>query len=355
MAERVLPAEWAPQTAVLLTWPHEDSDWAFILPQAETTFTAIVQAITTQQTALVVCQHAAHRARLAEQLAQAGVPAERLQLVMAPAEDTWARDHGPLTVLDQGQPLLLDFIFNGWGNKYPALKDNLITQRLHAQGVFADTRLESIPLVLEGGSLESDGLGTLLTTESCLLSPERNPAYGREQIEAALQQHLGAQRVLWLRHGHLHGDDTDGHIDTLARFCTPDTIAYVCCEDPEDPHYDDLQAMQAELGALRQANGQAYRLIALPLPRAQYNAEGKRLPATHANFLIINGAVLVPTYNDPTDAIACQRLAEVFPGRQIIGIDCRALIEQYGSLHCVTMQLPAPLPLSQADRPSSMT
>lgn len=355
MAERVLPAEWAPQTAVLLTWPHEDSDWAFILPQAEATFTAIVQAITTQQTALLVCQHAAHRARLVEQLAQAGVPAERLQLVMAPAEDTWARDHGPLTVLDQGQPLLLDFIFNGWGNKYPALKDNLITQRLHAQGVFADTRLESIPLVLEGGSLESDGLGTLLTTESCLLSPERNPAYGREQIEAALQQHLGAQRVLWLRHGHLHGDDTDGHIDTLARFCTPDTIAYVCCEDPGDPHYDDLQAMQAELGALRQANGQAYRLIALPLPRAQYNAEGKRLPATHANFLIINGAVLVPTYNDPTDAIACQRLAEVFPGRQIIGIDCRALIEQYGSLHCVTMQLPAPLPLSQADRPSSMT
>ena len=196
-------------------------------------------------------------------------------------------------------------------------------------------------MVLEGGAIETDGQGTLLTTEACLLNHNRNPRLDRAAIEMKLREDFGVERILWLSHGHLEGDDTDSHIDTLARFCDPQTIAYVRCDDPEDSHYPSLAAMEEQLKTLRQADGSPYRLIALPWPRPCFDPDdGHRLPATYANFLIINGAVLVPTYADAADAEALATLAEAFPGRDIVPIDCRSVIRQHGSLHCLTMQLP---------------
>ncbi|MGH8430707.1 MAG: agmatine deiminase family protein, partial [Solimonas sp.] len=238
----------------------------------------------------------------------------------------------------------LDFVFNGWGGKFEAGLDNQITQRLAEQGLW-DTLVESIDFVLEGGGIESDGAGTLLTTERCLLAPTRNPQYDKAHIELHLKAWFGLKRVLWLQHGDLLGDDTDGHIDTVARFCDAQTIAYQACDDVGDPHYNDLKAMEVELLALRTLDGEPYRLVPLPLPPAIFDGEqpgqGRRLPAGYPNFLILNGAVLVPTYGVATDEEALRRLRPCFPGREVIGVDCRTLIHQYGSLHCVTMQIPS--------------
>jgi len=243
-------------------------------------------------------------------------------------------------VLRDGHPVLLDFTFNGWGRKYPATLDNAISRTLHQQGVFGSTPMEPQSLVLEGGSIDSDGEGALLTSRKCLLSPQRNPEYDCVGLEGVFAGLFGTQRVLWLDHGYLEGDDTDGHVDTLARFCDAHTIAYVRCDDPNDTHYTELLAMEADLRSFRDAAGAPYRLVPLPLPAPQYDEQGKRLPATYANFLIINGAVLVPTYDDPRDTQAQTLLAGCFPDRRIVPIDCLPLIQQYGSLHCVTMQLP---------------
>ena len=325
----------------MLTWPHAQSDWAPILHKVEPVFTAIAAAIARSETVLIACHDETVRAQVATRLRSAGIPDTRLRLYVAPANDTWARDHGPIAVLCQGETTLLDFGFNGWGGKYAHDLDNLITRRLHTQGAFGDAPLETVDLILEGGSIEVDGQGTLLTTTRCLLSATRNPGRTRVQIEAELAARLGLTRFLWLEHGYLAGDDTDSHIDTLARLCDTNTIAYVACDDPADEHYAELQAMERELQAFRTPAGAPYRLVALPWPRARFDDEGARMPATYANFLIINNAVLVPTYDDPADHAALERLQGCFPGREIIGIDCLPLIYQHGSLHCVTMQLPA--------------
>jgi agmatine deiminase len=322
-----LPPEWAPQSGVMLTWPHAQSDWAPILQEVEPVFTAIAAAIARYETVLIACHDESVRDQVARQLHA--------------ANDTWARDHGPITVLCRSEPTLLDFDFNGWGGKYAYELDNLITRRLHAQGAFGDAPLETVDLILEGGSIEVDGQGTLLTTARCLLAPTRNPGYTRAQIESKLAEQLGLTRFLWLEHGYLAGDDTDSHIDTLARLCDANTIAYVACDNPADEHYAELQAMEKELQAFRTAADQPYRLVPLPWPRTKYDDAGARMPATYANFLIINDAVLVPTYDDPADRIALERLRDCFPGRALIGIDCLPLIYQHGSLHCVTMQIPA--------------
>ncbi len=337
-----LPAEWEAQSGVMLTWPHDRGDWAPLLARVEPVFARIAREISRREGVLIVCRDETLRRRVLQQLREAGARLDRIDTRIAPSNDSWARDHGPITVLDDHDaPRLLDFTFNGWGGKYPADLDDAISANLARQGAFGGTPREHIDLVLEGGSIDSDGHGRLLTTEACLLSPQRNPQLGKAAIEQALRKHLGAHDILWLKHGALAGDDTDSHIDTLARFCDPHTIAHVSCDDPADEHYAELQAMQAELQALRDANGQPYRLLPLPLPAARFNADGKRLPATYANFLIINGAVLMPAYSDPQDSVARQRLQTGFPDRAIIAIDARPLIEQFGSLHCVTMQLPA--------------
>lgn len=335
-----LPAEWETQSGVLLTWPHAKTDWASRLDTVEPVFAAIGATIARHESLLVVCQDAEHRARVIAELTRAGADLDRVQIGIAPADDTWARDHGPITVVADGQPLLLDFVFNGWGGKFPASQDNLLTRNLAAQGRFGTVPVCEVDLVLEGGSIESDGIGTVMTTRQCLLTPTRNPGLSETEIEQRLLEHLGATRVLWLSHGQLEGDDTDGHIDTLARFCDPSTIAYVTCEDPADPQHAELAKLSEELGRLRTLAGEPYRLIPLPLPAAVFD-EGSRLPATHANFLVINGAILVPVYEDPNDAVALERLGNAFPDRTVIGIDCRELIRQGGSLHCLTMHFPA--------------
>jgi agmatine/peptidylarginine deiminase len=255
--------------------------------------------------------------------------------------DTWVRDHGGKTVFEDGIPNIYDFIFNGWGLKFAANHDNLITRNLFRQNTFA-RNVEVVnmqPFVLEGGSLESDGQGTILTTTECLSSVNRNEYLNREQLEIHLKDFFGAERILWLENGYLAGDDTDSHIDTLARFCDVNTIAYVQCEDPDDEHFDELNAMEEELRAFRTASGHPYRLIPLPMAdKVVWN--GERLPATYANFLIINSAVLVPFYDSGKDEKVREILRQVFSDREIIGINCLPLLKQHGSLHCVTMQYP---------------
>lgn len=350
MANRLFP-EWYPQDAVQLTWPHEDSDWAGQLERIEVTLEAMVVAIARYQNVLISVPDADTRTRLATSFHHLGVPMQRLRLIVAPADDTWCRDHGPIAVERDGRPVLLDYIFTGWGGKFPATRDNALTRTLANKGAYR-VPLEARDLILEGGAIETDGQGTLLTTEACLLNPNRNATLDREAVEAHLRKDFGVERVLWLRHGHLEGDDTDSHIDTLARFCDPQTIAYVKCNDERDSHYLTLKAMESELQAFRQVNGQPYRLIPLPWPSACHDPEdGHRLPATYANFLIINGAVLVPTYGDAADTYALSALADAFPDRDIVPIDCRSAIRQHGSLHCLTMQLPqgslTPFPVAE--------
>ena len=333
---RRLPAEWEEQDAVLLAWPHAATDWADTLEAVEPVFIRIAVAISRFERVLIVApQVAPVRARLERE------GADPLHLLFAelPTNDTWARDFGPITALEDDAPVVLDFGFNAWGLKFAADHDNLVTRGLAAAGLFrAPVRVPG--LVLEGGSIDSDGAGTLLTTTACLLSPNRNPHLDRAGLERALADLLGAKRVLWLEHGALAGDDTDAHIDTLARFCPDDTIAYVRCDDPADEHFAPLAAMEAELQGFRTTAGRPYRLVALPWPRPVFDTDGHRLPATYANFLVVNNAVLVPTYRDPQDAAALETLAALFPGRQVIGIDALPLIHQHGSLHCLTMQLP---------------
>lgn len=332
----LLPAEWFPQSAVQLTWPHAGTDWAPILKEVIPCFVSIAQEIMKREKLVLVCPDASD---VKEQLG--AFDEERVRFVELPTNDTWARDHGGISVFDPLGPMVYDFVFNGWGMKFAANKDNLITRNLYQSGVFAEEiqLVNMAPFVLEGGSIESDGRGTLMATAECLLSVNRNEYLQREEIEHYLKDVFGVKRILWIENGYLAGDDTDSHVDTLARFCSEDTIAYVKCEDESDEHYDELRAMEEEIKAFRQENGEPYRLV--PLPMADEVVwEGERLPATYANFLIINGAVLLPFYNSPKDEEARKVLQAVFPDREVIGINCLPLIKQHGSLHCVTMQYP---------------
>ena len=331
-----LPAEWEEQDGILLAWPHEASDWAPLLPEVRRVYVELINAITRFE-AVLLAAPAPDEAR--SWLQHAGAPLERVRIIPAATDDTWTRDCGPVTVMVNNQPVLLDFGFNGWGLKFPAQHDNQLTRCLKAQAALKP-RVNTIGLILEGGSIESDGNGTILTTSQCLLSPNRNPQLDQDELTGALQSLLGARLVHWLEHGHLAGDDTDAHIDTLARLCPNDTIVYAACDTPDDEHYQPLKRMEQELGALRMLTGQPYRLLPLPWPRPCHDGDGRRLPATYANFLVINGAVLVPTYGQPTDNGALAMIGLAFPGREIIGINCLPLLEQHGSLHCITMQLP---------------
>jgi agmatine deiminase len=332
-----LPAEWEEQDGVLLAWPHGESDWRPILPAVTPVFVEIARAISRFERVIIVAP-AAEPVRRA--LQDSAVDASRISICELPTNDTWSRDFGPITVYEDSRPVLLDYGFNGWGLKFAADRDNQVNRRLHQAGVFGSVPRRSMGLILEGGSIESDGRGTILTTAECLLGPNRNPHLDRAALERELGRQLGGTRILWLENGYLAGDDTDSHIDTLARLCPDDTIVHVACDDPGDEHYPALAAMTEELRALRTAEGRPYRLIPLPWPAAQFDEGGERLPATYANFLIINGAVLVPTYRDRHDQAALEAVGLAFPDRAMIGIDCTPLILQHGSLHCVTMQLP---------------
>jgi len=334
--KRRLPAEWEPQDGVLLAWPHPQTDWANNLAQITTVYCEIVQAISRFEKVVII---APDIEQVQQTLREQEIDPSALTLVPLKTNDTWCRDFGPLTVYSDGKPLLLDFGFNGWGLKFAADYDNGVTRHLHENGLLKGG-LSTPGLILEGGSIESDGQGTLLTTSHCLLEENRNPHLSRPQLEQMLSEQFGATLTLWLEHGYLAGDDTDSHIDTLARLAPNDMILYVRCDDKADEHYPALQAMEQQLRTLRTRGGEPFNLCPLPWPRPAFDTEGNRLPATYANFLVINNAVLVPTYADTADNKALQTIGCAFPGREIIGIDCRALIQQHGSLHCVTMQIP---------------
>ncbi|EIM04336.1 agmatine deiminase family protein [Rhodanobacter denitrificans] len=334
-----LPAEWEPQAAVLIAWPHAGTDWAERLAAVETTYVALAAAVTRFQPLIVVAADAALRAHVQAQLRGAGVDLSRVRFVELPYDDTWLRDSGPITLVDGvGGFQLTDFRFTGWGGKFGAEQDDALVAGLAQAGVFGQAAHKRIDWALEGGGIESDGAGSILTTWRCLV--QRHPEQSREEMSAILRGSLHADRVLWLDHGYLEGDDTDAHIDTLARFAPGDRIVFQACDDTADHHHDELQRMGEELAALRTTDGRPYRLR--PLPWAQpILDEGRRLAASYANYLIVNGAVLVPAYGDSADAEAARIVGEAHPGRVVVQVPCRPLIWQNGSLHCITMQLPA--------------
>jgi agmatine/peptidylarginine deiminase len=338
------PAEWEPQSAVLIAWPHAGTDWAGRLAEVETTYVALVAAITRFQTALVCVADAGLLGQARSMLSSAGVDLGRVRLFEVEYDDTWLRDSGPITLVSDGGNdgrargfHLLDFHFTAWGGKFEAGLDDQLVGKLHASGILAGAAHERVDFALEGGGIETDGAGSLLSTWRCL--HERHPQLGREEITRTLESNLRQSRTLWLEHGYLEGDDTDAHIDTLARFAPGDGIVFQSCDDPADSHFAELQAMASEIAALRTVDGRPYRLFPLPWARPIVD-EGRRLAASYANFLVINGAVLMPAYGDAADASAQAVLAQAFPGREIVPVPCRPLIWQNGSLHCITMQLP---------------
>ena len=332
-----MPAEWVEQDAVLLSWPHSGTDWAYMLDEVKSCFFEIAKAIVSGNELLIIVSPETESVKKELEEIDNG----KIRYFEMPTNDTWARDFGAISVYKNGEKHVIDFKFNAWGLKFAADKDNLINSNLDRENLFNAEYINALGFVLEGGSIESDGKGTVLTTEECLLSKNRNGALNKHEIETELKQYLGAERILWLQHGALAGDDTDSHVDTLARLCNENTIAYVKCDDESDEHYADLAAMEAELKDFRTADGNPYNLVALPMADTIYDEDGLRLPATYANFLIMNDRVLVPVYNQKeNDAKALETLSGVFADRKIIGIDCNALIKQHGSLHCVTMQFP---------------
>jgi agmatine/peptidylarginine deiminase len=332
-----LPAEWEPQAAILVAWPHADTDWSDRLESVESTYAALVAGITRFQPAIILVADESIRQRASGILAALSVDTARVRYVSLAYDDTWLRDSGPITLSDGKNFTLDDFRFTGWGGKFEASLDDRIISELIERGVFVDARHRHIDWALEGGAIESDGQGTILTTWKCLHL--RHPDLSREQIDATLIETLAAKRVLWLDHGYLEGDDTDAHIDTLARLAPDDAIVFQSCDDPKDSHYAELEQMAAELAGLRTPAGTPYTLHALPWPKPVID-EDRRLAASYANYLIINGAVLVPAYGDAADDEAARIIGLAHPGREIVQIPCRSLIWQNGSLHCVTMQLP---------------
>ena len=335
-----LPAEWEPQAAVLIAWPHAGTDWAERLDVVESTYIALAAAVTRFQPLIIVVADASLRAHVTAKLQATSADLSHIRFVELPYDDTWLRDSGPITLRGGDHFQLTDFRFTGWGGKFGAEQDDALIAGLVEAGVFGSAAHKRIDWALEGGGIESDGIGTILTTWRCLV--QRHPEQSREQMSAILQESLQAKRVLWLDYGYLEGDDTDAHIDTLARFAPGDGIVYQACNDPSDVHHDELQRMGSELAALRATDGKPYTLHPLPWARPIVDEE-RRLAASYANYLIVNGAVLMPAYGDAADDEAARIIGEAHPGRVVVQVPCRPLIWQNGSLHCITMQLPAGL------------
>lgn len=332
----------------MLAWPHAGTDWSYMLDDVERCYVALAHEIAREHPLIIIAPDTT-----AARTALADIADDRVLFFDVPTNDTWTRDYGPISVIDNGRPVAVDFTFNGWGLKFASDCDNLVNSRMHDAGLLCGAYESRLGFVLEGGSIESDGRGTLLTTSRCLLSPNRNGAGTfagdstgdlRADVGRYLHDALGFERVLWLDYGYLAGDDTDSHIDTLARMAPDDTILYVQCQDPADEHYEELAAMERQLKTFTTADGRPYNLVALPMPDAIYDEDGERLPATYANYLATDRAVYMPSYGQPDkDLLARRMMAIVFPNHRIVSVDCRALIRQHGSLHCATMQIPKEL------------
>lgn len=360
----LMPPEWDERfDGVILAWPHAGTDWADMLAEVCDCYRRLVQALLQAgcKVAIVTPEPEAVKAQLSEinvaatdaavcsASASLGADAKttdaacgQVMLLKIPTNDTWTRDYAPIPVQRaDGSLAAVSYGFNGWGLKFAADKDNLVALRLDLSGLDVPNIVRK-NYILEGGSVESDGRGTILTTSKCMLSVNRNGLTDKQRVERELAEGLGASRVLWLDYGAIPGDDTDSHIDTLARFAPHDTILYVKCYDTANPAAPELAKMEAQLSAFRTAEGMPYNLIGLPMPDPLYDEEGDPMPATYANFLITPRAVLMPQYGQPrNDQLASQMLSIAFPDHKIIGVDCRALIRQHGSLHCATMQFPS--------------
>ena len=336
---RSFAAEWDQQDGILIAWPNPGTDWARMIDEVTACYVELTHAILKDEDERVVI--VANDPTEVRDALGTEVDWHRIIIAELSINDTWVRDYGPITVWNDGHPALADFTFNAWGMKFAADCDNLVTSRLNELGLFKMPLLNCRDMVLEGGSIETDGNGAVMTTTCCLTAPNRNDTMTRERLESLLLERLGCVKMLWLDHGSLVGDDTDGHIDTLARFAPGGIILYTSCDEPTDEHFQPLMKMEEDLKAFTDADGNHYHLIKLPLPDPMYEHGYFRLPATYANFLVTNHQVLVPVYGQPEkDVKACQLIGEAFPGRKIVAIDCRALIQEHGSLHCATMQLP---------------
>ncbi len=332
------PAEWEAASDVLLAMPDKHTDWNYILDEARAQYVRLIGAIAGEGLAVtVIC-----RDREETEKILSDVMTPRVRLVETDYNDTWTRDYGPLTIVREGDRLrLLDFGFNGWGLKFASDKDNLVNLHLAENLVLhPDLYRNNRDYVLEGGSVESDGRGTVLTTSRCLCSPNRNGGKSKAEINDILDERLGADHILWLDHGALEGDDTDSHIDTLARLAPEDTILFTGCRDVDDDQFEELLKMRAQLSLFRTPEGNPYNLIELPLPSPIFDEEGSRLPATYANYLVYGGCIFMPTYGDPqNDLLACRTVRVAYPNHKVVPVDCTTLIKQHGSLHCATMQL----------------
>lgn len=321
---RRLIAEFEEQSFTQIIFPHAKSDWVEYLDEAQDTFVNIINAVIKYQKCLVVCDDIAGvKSRFEEN--------KNLFFVEYQTNDTWARDCSALCIEDGSDIKLFDFTFTGWGNKFEASKDNAMTSAIKE---CYDKEVAKADLILEGGGVESNGADTILTTSECMLNKNRNSSFTKEQMTKKLQDIFGMSKILYLNHGYLAGDDTDSHIDTLARFIDKETVMYVKCEDKNDEHYKELKLMEDELKTYAQRYD--FKLIALPMTDALY-FDNERLPATYANFLFVNGAVLVPTYGVKQDEEVLKIFQKTFPTKEIAGINCFTLIKQHGSLHCVTM------------------
>ena len=333
----ILPAEWEMSGAVLVAWPPPDTDWAYMLPEVQQCVREMIRAMLPWTPVIVACPDPdAAREELSELLCGS------LSFFKTPTNDTWTRDYGPISVKNPstGQYSILDFRFNGWGLKFAACHDNLVVGRMCSEGLLTAERVNCQDFVLEGGGIESDGAGLLMTTAECQLSPNRNPVLTKSCINERLLRYFGGEKVIWLHHGYLAGDDTDSHIDTLARFAPGNSSVYVGCDDPSDEHFSELQAMESELKEARNLNDEPFNLIRLPLPDPIYDEDGDRLPATYANFLALPNAVFLPTYGHPRKDLMARQMLQIVFDVPVIEVDCRPLIRQHGSFHCMTMQMP---------------
>lgn len=334
-----MPAEWEPQEAVWFSWPHKKTTWPGRFRPIHGVFAGIVAAASTYQRVRINAAKSLHDGIL-RHLNRARADLTRVTLFDHPTNDSWCRDHGPIFVKNDrtGEVAITDWQYNTWGNKYPPFDlDNAVPSRI--ADALQMRRFES-KLVLEGGSIDVNGAGSLLTTESCLLNPNRNPHLSKEQIEAELRGMLGVTQVLWLGDG-IAGDDTDGHIDDLSRFYKEEGIVTVVEPNSRDVNHRPLAENRERLASLRTAAGRPFEIMELPMPRPCYCGD-YRLPASYANFLVINGAVLVPVFRQPKrDREALEILGVCFPGRDIVPIDCLDLVWGLGTLHCISQQQPA--------------
>ncbi|MGH7996236.1 MAG: agmatine deiminase family protein [Opitutaceae bacterium] len=335
-----MPAEWERQEAVWLSWPHQRASWPGRFRPIPARFAEFAAQISRREIVRVNIA-AALQKRAWSLLARAGADLDRVEFHPHPTDDAWCRDHGPIFVRNDrtGKVALTDWKYNAWGRKYPPYRrDNRIPVLI---GRALRLRRFEKRMVLEGGSIDVNGKGILLTTESCLLNPNRNPRMSRAEIEAALRDYLGVTAIHWLGEG-IAGDDTDGHIDDLSRFFREDGIVTGVEPNRRDPNHRALRENLERLTALRTPAGRKFRIVELPMPRPCF-CRGRRLPATYANFLVINGAVLMPAFRQPKrDAQAAEILGACFPGREVVPIDCLELVWGLGALHCLSQQQPAP-------------